>query len=145
MISFLFAQTYRHQLSCYEEGIILYIIRRDKLQKYWHRCGTENIHAELFKTYFVVELSGKYPFYIFAQKHRFTSKGFKLLYSQHPQNQSIVQKAPGVFNCSRHYSHFRRHLDCNVRAECVGGEDETDLCPYYNETCGGNSLFVNVL
>ena len=145
MISFQYVMTY---FDCKRDGgLWLYNIKRRGSKKiaspYWRRCGTENVHTELYSAEFEIRLISWLDMKP-RMKNRFSARGFKLLYSLHADNRSIVQKAPGVFDCSRHYSHFRRHLDCNVRAECLGGEDEPDSCPYVHKQCGGNALFVNV-
>jgi hypothetical protein len=92
-----------------------------KLIVVWRRCGAQWINASLYQQ----------PVYIrFYADSRFASDGFKLLFSFHNASMSAIQSADGSFNCSKHYDTFRQHVDCNLRQECQGGEDEHHGCPY---------------
>ncbi|KAL8591218.1 hypothetical protein ACOMHN_019194 [Nucella lapillus] len=47
----------------------------------------------------------------------------------------------GLFNCSvMHYLSFCHHLDCNHKAECEDGRDETEHCPFSSPGCQGVEL-----
>ena len=143
MISFPFVETFRvsQAKTCFPE-LAMFRKRNDKWPLLWKQCGSEWIKTQLYKwKIFVLRILS------FRTIWRKPARGFKAMYSLHHQNKSIVEKSPGRFDCSHHYtSEFRRHLDCNVRAECEGGEDELDQCPYYSSKCKAypDSLFINV-
>ena len=50
----------------------------------------------------------------------------------------------GLFDCSQNYAEVRNHLECNVRRECVGGEDEPEPCPFTSPLCPSDTLFLQV-
>jgi hypothetical protein len=104
-------------------------------------CGDKGLHPTLFNS--SIELSFVSNIFLNTYIRPFAS-GFELLFSFHPSKASITQLANGRFNCSRHYAAFRQHLECNVRLECEGGEDETEDCPYTSHLCPPDSLFYQV-
>jgi hypothetical protein len=105
------------ELSTYSPGV------KPKLNVVWKRCGVQRISASVYQQ----------PVHIrFYSDRVYESDGFKLLFSYHNASMSVVQSADGSFDCSRNYDSFRRHLDCNLRQECEGGEDEHRGCPYNN-------------
>ena len=101
-------------------------------------CGVEKAETELYNT------SLKLVFESRGSSQRPLSKGFRILYSFHHLSSSIVQLSPGMFNCSQFYPDFHGHLGCNVRSECIGGEDETSTCPYFNSQCKPDSVYLKV-
>ena len=104
------------------------------------------VETGLFNSNILVQFSAKLFFDRFVQNPGCPlSRGVVVRYSYHLKNESITQIKPGVFNCTGgYYSAFSQHLACNVRAECVGGEDETEICPYYSQECPRESLYVAV-
>jgi hypothetical protein len=92
-----------------------------KLHVVWRRCGAQQINASVYQQ----------PVHIrFVSDFVYEGDGFELLFSFHNASMSAIQSADGSFDCSRNYDSFRRHLDCNLRQECQGGEDEHRGCPY---------------
>ena len=59
--------------------------------------------------------------------------------SQSPEIPERLPTSP-TWNCSvPHWPRFQRHFHCNLRQECVGGEDEVQ-CPYFPCSHGGVSF-----
>ena len=129
------------QLYSYNDNLYLHIIEVDSYILKWMKFGAEGIETELFKTSLKLELRSKR---ISSRVSRVLAAGFIFLYSYHNISYSVNQLEPGKFICSRFYHDFHAHLGCNVRSECVGGEDETSTCPYFHSRCPPESLYVNV-
>jgi hypothetical protein len=107
----------------------------------WTLCAYKSPDPTLFNTSVVISFTSTVEVTFIARK---LATGFKLLFSMHPSSESITQLPSGLFNCSQHYEAFRQHLDCNVKLECEGGEDETEACPYTSHLCPPESLFIQV-
>jgi hypothetical protein len=104
----------------------------------WRKCGVQFINASLYNQ----SLSLR-----FVSNAASVRVGFQLYFSIHNASAAPVQSADGMFDCSRHYDTFRPHLDCNLRQECEGGEDEHRGCPYNMDTrgvCGHQAVLVEV-
>ena len=68
--------------------------------------------------------------------------GFRLLFTFHPMAALPEMRSDGRWNCSvPHWPEFQQHFVCNLKADCVEGEDE-ELCPYYSEACGKGRVIV---
>ncbi|PVD28741.1 hypothetical protein C0Q70_11335 [Pomacea canaliculata] len=66
-------------------------------------------------------------------------KGFKMIFSFHPVNETPARLDSGLWDCSvPHYNTFKQHLDCNLEPECHGGEDEGPQCPFSSPACNGS-------
>ena len=79
----------------------------------------------------------------FIQSQIYT--GFRLRFSFHENPARInFLKDTNQFDCSgRYWPQFRPHFPCNLKRDCVGGEDEAE-CPYMSiETCGQDYLAVS--
>ena len=104
----------------------------------WKQCHNEVYKAMVIKIRYVTP--NNLP----------VGKGFKMLFSFHPEADAPQKLENGLFNCSvGHYSSFRQHLDCNLEPECQEGQDETERCPYSSPACRGkvasrNKCFFSV-
>ncbi|KAK7113214.1 hypothetical protein V1264_012549 [Littorina saxatilis] len=100
----------------------------------WRKCRTILVDAEVHNTSLALR---------FVSDLQDSRSGFKMLFSFHPSTDTPVKLESGLFDCSRHYTAFRQHLDCNLRQECEGGEDEADHCPHSSAQCTGGVLVQN--
>ena len=146
MLSFKLFQIYRYSfLPCVNrvaDYMILYEFNQHNEYFYrWLKCGAEGVETEIFNrsVNLYVKSSQIYPKF-----SRNLASGFHIRYSFHDKNTSVKQLNPGSFDCSQHYQDFHGHLGCNVRKECIGGEDETSTCPYFNSRCKPESLYLDV-
>ena len=138
MISFPDVQLYlRHRIKSDE----IVIWRTKSKRTVARHQGIGELKSEIFAEEFTVSFTTSV---IVPKWRKLFSRGFKILYSLHSQNKSIVQLPWSKFDCSRHYNYFRHHLECNVRAECDGGEDEPASCPYTCSQCQPEELCVQV-
>ncbi|KAK7486160.1 hypothetical protein BaRGS_00022626, partial [Batillaria attramentaria] len=98
-------------------------------------CGKLVVPAEVYTD--VLEI------HFHSHDHRKCSleafTGFKMLFSFHPVFERPVKLESGLFDCSvPYYSSFRQHVDCNLRQECRGSEDEGSHCPFSSQACNGS-------
>ena len=62
----------------------------------------------------------------------------ELLFSFHSHRNPPKQLPGGLFNCSGDtYNRFQKHVECNMKVECVDGRDERDNCPDRSYHCHG--------
>ena len=62
----------------------------------------------------------------------------KLLFSFHHRGEVPLKLGSGKYNCSvGGYWKFQQHVDCNLKAECEDGRDETEHCPFSSPACRG--------
>jgi hypothetical protein len=133
--------SYPAYYSCYDDILKLNTVSNGSVKLFKKLCGDKGLDPTLFTS--SVELSFVSKILLSYFTRPFAS-GFELLFSFHPSKASITQLPNGRFDCSRHYAAFRQHLECNVRLECEGGEDETEACPFTNHQCPPDSLFYQV-
>ena len=100
----------------------------------WKTCHKTDIATRVYQTSLLIR---------FKVKSFSSNRGFKLLYTFHLQSQSPHKLPTSMFNCSvSHYSDFKEHLDCNLKQECEGREDEGGHCSFSSQRCNG-SVAVN--
>ncbi|KAK7475968.1 hypothetical protein BaRGS_00032787 [Batillaria attramentaria] len=70
-----------------------------------------------------------------SSKYTVRGKGFRLLFTFHKRSEALRELERGKWNCSvTHWADFKQHFPCNLRQDCVNGEDEAE-CPY-SQKCG---------
>ncbi|KAK7482380.1 hypothetical protein BaRGS_00026399, partial [Batillaria attramentaria] len=93
----------------------------------WRKCGFHLIQPEVFDTNLTI---------VFFSAGR--GRGFKMLFSYHPKPQSPRKLSSGLFNCTvTYFSTFKHHVECNLKQECQGREDEHGYCPFSSPFCKG--------
>jgi hypothetical protein len=125
----------------YDDVLKLNTVYNGTVNLFKRLCGDKGLDPTLFNSSMELSFESKIRN---SKWIRPFSSGFELLFSFHPFKASVTQLPNGRFNCSRHYAAFRQHLECNVRLECEGGEDETEACPYTSHLCPPGSLFHQV-
>ncbi|KAL8623240.1 hypothetical protein ACOMHN_062727 [Nucella lapillus] len=75
----------------------------------------------------------------FHEEHHHELHTFLKLYvSALPVPNQRLKLPSGLFNCSvRVYAQFQPHVDCNLRAQCEDGRDETEWCASSSTHCRG--------
>ena len=105
-----------------------YCAEHNKWKKIWRKHGSAGIKPDIYDTSLLFK---------FRSTHTKSTRGFKCLYTFLLPTEAPDKLSGGVFNCTRHYTKFRHHLDCNLRVECHHKEDETGTCPFSSPRCNG--------
>ena len=96
----------------------------------WIRCGKPPMFPEVYNHSLRIH---------FASDNNVNDIGFKMKFSFHKYNQSPKRLVSGLFNCSvSYYPQFKDHVDCNMKQECEGREDERGHCPFSSPACDGS-------
>ena len=62
---------------------------------------------------------------------------FKMFFAFLPKSRTPERLSSGLYNCSvYYYERFRRHFECNMKAECADGRDER-ACDFTSRVCKG--------
>ena len=101
-----------------------------KETKLWRKCGSQYIAPQVYNLSLRIH---------FVSDRRVNNIGFKMKFSFHAYTQSPTKLASGLFNCSvSYYTQFKDHVDCNMKLECEGREDERGHCPFSSPACDGS-------
>jgi hypothetical protein len=124
------------------DSLALYIANSTKERVLvWKKCGFQCMEPMMFRHPVSLVFNGREGSTL---SPRTFAHGFLLQFSILPAELEIVQAKSGLFNCSHNYDAFRYHLDCNVKVECEGGEDETEACPYTSHLCPPEAAYAKV-